>query len=106
MSSVRSSNRLTLLPVISEKAMALIEASRTYTFLVPKYANKLMIARAISDQFQLTPAGINLLVSKGKPQRTLVQRGRRRVNGNRADVKKAYVTLRQGDKIQLFEETK
>src|SRR5687768_7615431 len=97
---------LTLLPVVSEKAMAQAEAGQTYSFLVPLSASKLEISEAVKKQFSVKVAAVNSHRLKGKAQATLVQRGSRRIKGQRSDVKKAVVKLEAGEKISLFEEKK
>ena len=97
---------LLLLPVISEKAVALAEGRHTYTFVVPLSAGKVEIARSIRQRFNVKPVSINSARSQGKATATLVQRGRRRIKGQRSNLKKAYVTLKAGDSISLFEEKK
>lgn len=97
---------MSLLPIISEKALAASEAEQTYSFLVPLGATKLEIAKAVNEQFGVKPKAVNTLRLKGKPKTTMVQRGRRRIKGQRSTVKKALVTLAKGDKITLGEEKK
>jgi large subunit ribosomal protein L23 len=97
---------VTLLPVVSEKAMALSESRNTYIFLVPLSANKIEIAAAVRKQFSVSPTAVTTLRAKGKTQQTLVQRGKRRIKGQRVTVKKALVTLAKGESIKLGEEKK
>ena len=73
-------------PMISEKTIGMIEENK-YTFIVAKDANKIEIAHAV---------GVNTRITKGKVKRM------GRYEGKRADVKKAVVTLREGDSIEMF----
>lgn len=95
-----------LLPVVSEKAVALADTQRTYSFLVDSGTNKIEVARAVSDRFNVKVEAVNITVIKGKPKAGLVKRGSRRIKGQRSDVKKAYVRLKEGESIKLFEEEK
>jgi len=95
-----------LAPLVSEKSVALAEAERTYVFAVPKNANKLQVAKAISEQFKVKVASVRTVIAKGKAKGRLVQRGAKRVSGKRSDIKKAYVKLAEGESIKLFEEKK
>lgn len=97
---------LQLLPVISEKALALAEAEGTYTFIVPKNAGKIELKKAINGRYKVKAKAVNTAILKGKPQASLVKRGSRRLKGQRSDFKKAYVTLAKGDKIELVKESK
>lgn len=92
---------MTLKPRISEKAYALSQTGNVYVFQVPSSANKLTVAQAISDQFEVTVTSVNILTSKGKTKRT-VRKGGRQTYGKRSDIKKAYVTLKAGDTIAVF----
>lgn len=99
---------MTLKPRISEKTYMLSEVRRTYVVEVPGTANKDTVAKAVAAQFGVTVEGVNIVVVKGKTKRT-VRKGGRPIMGKRSDVKKAYVTLKEGDKLPFFaepEETK
>jgi large subunit ribosomal protein L23 len=93
---------LILKPRLSEKAYAQSTSARVYTFVVPKSANKQTVATAVSAQFGVTVTAVNIAVSKGKTVRSYRKRSRA-VAGQRADLKKAYVTLKDGDSIAIFE---
>jgi len=92
---------LTLKPRISEKTYGLSETRNTYTFEVPGDANKHSVARAVNAQFDVTVEKVTIMVVKGKAKRT-VRKGGRPVMGKRSDMKKAYVTLKQGDTLPIF----
>jgi len=82
-------------PIISEKSYAMIEQNR-YTFEVSKTSNKTQIAQAISEIFGVTVTSVNTMNVTGKPRRVRLAKGKTR------DWKKAVVTLKQGDTIDLF----
>lgn len=82
-------------PIVSEKSYELIEQNR-YTFEVAKSASKPQIAQAISEIFGVTVTNVNTLNVTGKPRRV------RLVKGKTRDWKKAVVTLKAGDTIDLF----
>ncbi len=92
---------MTLKPRISEKAYAMSVASNVYVFQVPIDANKVTVAEAVAKQFDVTVTGVNIVVAKGKVKTTYKKRGGRST-GTRVDVKKAYVTLKDGDSIAIF----
>ncbi len=97
---------LTLKPRVSEKAYGLSQTNNVYVFNVPMTANKLTVSQAVAEQFGVTVETVNIVVSKGKSVRT-IRLGNRRArpgSGKRADTKKAYVTLKSGDKIAIFDE--
>ncbi len=94
---------LTLKPRVSEKAYAASKATNTYVFNVPLSANKLTIAEAVSTQFGVTVEDVHVAVIKGKTKQSYRKRSRP-VSGKRVDVKKAYVRLKTGDKLNIFGE--
>ena len=83
-----------LSPVITEKATYLSEQNKV-VFQVAKDATKSEIAEAIQELFKVTVVKVNTLVVKGKTKRW---RGR---PGRRSDVKKAIVTLAEGQSIDV-----
>jgi large subunit ribosomal protein L23 len=92
---------MTLKPRVSEKTYMLSETRRTYVVVVPGDANKDTVAKAMAAQFGVTVEGVNIIVAKGKPKRTM-RKGGRPTQGRRSDFKKAYVTLKEGDKLPFF----
>ncbi|MDO8507722.1 MAG: 50S ribosomal protein L23 [bacterium] len=82
-------------PVISEKSFAHAENGK-YVFVVSTESNKIEIKKAIEKLFKVTVLEVRTVVMKGKVKRV----GRK--FGKRSDFKKAYVTLKEGDKIEEF----
>jgi large subunit ribosomal protein L23 len=81
-------------PRITEKA-AYASENNVFVFNVASDANKIQIKKAIKDTYKVTPTKIAIVVSKPK---TVVFRGRL---GKKSGFKKAYVTLKKGDTIEL-----
>lgn len=96
---------LTLKPRVSEKAyiQSQREGIKTYVLDVPTDVNKHTIARAVSEQFEVTVTSVRTTTVKGKTKQNY-RKGRRPVEGSRSNVKKAYVTLKSGDTLPLFVE--
>lgn len=94
--------QMILKPRLSEKTYGLSMVRNTYTFVVPGDATKHTVARAVSAQFDVTVEEVNIMNVKGKPKRT-AHKGGRPTAGKRSDVKKAYVTLKQGDSLPVFD---
>ena len=82
-------------PIISEKSYSMIEQNR-YTFEVAKTANKTQIGQAIAEIFDVTVTDVNTMNVTGKPRRVRYAKGKTR------DWKKAVVTLKAGDTIDIF----
>lgn len=85
-------------PVISEKTYGLMNRG-VYVFVVDPRATKIEVRQAVEQAFGVKVENVNTLNRKGKATRN------RRTNttGHRPDTKRAIVTLRRGDKIDLFE---
>lgn len=83
-------------PLITEKSTTLM-AEGKYVFEVAKAANKIEIAKAISQIFNVKVASVNTVNVEGK-----VKRMGRSV-GKRSDYKKAIVKLAAGETIEFFE---
>ena len=84
-------------PLITEKANILKEQANKVAFVVDKKANKLEIKEAVERLFKVKVLKVHVSTVKGKPRRV------GRTIGRRPDWKKAVVTLRPGDRIDLFE---
>jgi large subunit ribosomal protein L23 len=87
-----------LRPVVSEKSYALLD-SGVYTFVVHPTANKTEIRQAVEAIFNVEVTNVNTLNRKGKRKRNR----RQATFGTRPDTKRAIVTLKAGDRIDLFE---
>lgn len=83
-------------PIITEKSTENQEKGR-YCFKVNKRANKKEIMRAVKEIFGVEPVSCNIMNVKGKRKRV------RYKLGYTASWKKAILTLKEGDKIELFE---
>jgi large subunit ribosomal protein L23 len=83
-------------PLITEKTSILREDGKTIVFEVATGANKVEIKRAVEQLLGSKVAGIRTSISHGKFKR------QGRFIGQRSDWKKAYVTLREGQKIPEF----
>jgi large subunit ribosomal protein L23 len=85
-------------PRITEKAMG-ASLGQQYTFVVHPEATKTQIRHAIEAIFKVNVIKVNTINVRGKA-RTFARRGQR-TTGRRSDHKKAVVTLKPGQKIEL-----
>lgn len=94
---------ISVTPRATEKAYAQSLSTNTYVFNVPLDANKQEIVAAVESQFEVKVTRIKTLVQSGKAVR--FSRGKNRYPGTttRKDSKKAYVTLAEGNSIQVFD---
>lgn len=95
------SKSMILKPRVSEKAYGQSLKGNVYIFQVPIDANKMTVAEAVASQFDVTVLAVNIMKVKGKVKRT-VRRGGRQTMGKRPDIKKAYITVKEGDHIAIF----
>lgn len=90
-------------PLITEKSMDLT-AEGKYTFEVDIDSNKIEIRYAVEKIFNVKVDKVNTLIVKGKKKSGTDRRGKgKRVTGMTSDWKKAYVTLKPGNKIDIYE---
>jgi large subunit ribosomal protein L23 len=82
-----------LRPRITEKASFIAE-SNIYTFEVSSGATKKQISEAVKIFYKVSPIKINIVKN---PSKEVFLRGKK---GTKSGVKKAYVYLKQGDKIE------
>jgi len=81
-------------PVVTEKASLATEHNQV-VFKVAMDASKPQIKAAVEELFKVKVTGVNTMVQKGKVKRFRGQMGKR------ADVKKAVVTLAEGNSIDI-----
>ena len=88
-------------PLITEKNTRLMELNQ-YTFEVARDANKIQIKDAVERTFGVDVVAVNVMNVRGKERRRASRRGRPGQTGQTAAWKKAIVTLRPGQTIDLF----
>jgi large subunit ribosomal protein L23 len=84
-------------PVVTEKSTMANEESNKFTFVVRRDVNKLEIKQAVEEVFGVHVLEVRTMNNHGKVKRLGFRKGRR------PDWKKAIVTLREGDRIALFD---
>ena len=84
-------------PIITEKSSLLKDEQNKVLFQVDIDANKEEIKQAVEKLFSVTVLGVSTSKVRGKVK------GFRMRKGKRPDWKKAFVTLKEGDKIEFFE---
>lgn len=84
-------------PHISEKATNNAEKGNTIVFKVALDANKVEIANAVEELFEVKVDSVRTVVVKGKTKHRGAKVGRR------SDWKKAYVTLQEGQSLDFVE---
>ncbi|MDE2571548.1 MAG: 50S ribosomal protein L23 [bacterium] len=86
-------------PLITEKSMANTMVQQ-YTFRVAPEATKTQIRHAVEEIFKVNVTKVNTVNVKGK-MKSFARRRARATTGRQSDWKKAIVTLKEGQKIEL-----
>ena len=86
-----------LRPLLTEKITAMRESGNKVAFLVRKDSNRIEIKRAVESALKVKVERVNVMNVRGKTKRL------GRFVGKRPDWKKAVVTLKEGEKLELYE---
>ena len=90
-------HRVLIQPLLTEKVTAMREGSNTVSFLVHPEANRVQIKQAVETLLKVKVERVNVLNVQGKVKRL------GRFSGKRADWKKAFVKLKEGEKLEVYE---
>lgn len=88
-------------PIITEKSTILKEASNRYVFRVDPRANKREIKQAVEKLFNVNVLKVTTAVYRGKVSVVMNRSGR--FVGRKPTWKKAYVTIAEGETIDIFD---
>ena len=99
-----SYQKIIVRPLFTEKMSRLEEEERKYAFQVEKGVNKIEIKRAIAGKFDVEVEKVATMNRAGKEKNMTVRSGGKtiRTQGFRSSWKKAVVTLKEGDVIDLL----
>ncbi|OQW32439.1 MAG: 50S ribosomal protein L23 [Nitrospira sp. SG-bin2] len=84
-------------PLLTEKITGLREKTNTVGFIVHPDANRVQIKQAVESLLKVKVEKVNVLNIRGKVKRL------GRFSGRRSDWKKAFVTLKKGEKLEMYE---
>lgn len=82
-------------PRITEKATTLATVENTYVFDVAPEANKIAVKKAVQELYNVVPVKVNMVTV---PKKAVFMK---RIKGMKGGGKKAYVTLKKGDTIEI-----
>ncbi|MFL2733469.1 MAG: 50S ribosomal protein L23 [Gammaproteobacteria bacterium] len=94
-------NKIIESALISEKASLVGQNANTYVFKVNTSATKNQVKKAIEQKFDVNVIKVNILNVKGKTKRMMNLKGKIR---KKSDWKKAYVSLKSEDRIEIAQE--
>ena len=89
--------KVLLRPLLTEKVTALRESANTVAFVGASRANRIEVKRAVEEMLKVKVERVNLMNVMGKIKRL------GRFSGKKSDWKKALVTLKKGEKLELYE---
>jgi large subunit ribosomal protein L23 len=92
-----SAEGVVISPLVTEKGTIVGETGNQVVFRIRPGASKHQIRDVIEDLFKVTVVKVRTANFLGK------QRRRGRTTGQRPNWKKAYITLKKGDRIEIFE---
>ncbi len=87
-------------PIISEKAESLSDTTNQYTFVVNRAANKIEIAKEVARFYEVEVERVNTINVLGKSVSRNTRGGV--MKGRKTSYKKAIVTIKEGDFIDLY----
>ena len=93
----RDPHQVLLRPLLTEKMTGLKEKQNKVCFLVHPQSNKIEVKRAAEEVLKVKIDSVHIINTKGKKKRL------GRFEGKRSDLKKAILTLKKGEKLELFE---
>lgn len=91
---MKDAYKIIMSPLRTEKGTYLLPFNK-YLFWVDKKANKIEIKNAVEELYKVKVEKVNTLTMRGKNRRV------RYVEGKTPDWKKAIVTLKEGQKIEV-----
>jgi large subunit ribosomal protein L23 len=94
------SKNIIIKPIISEKTEKLTAKGNQYTFIVDKSANKIEIKKAVEKMFTTNVVEVNTAVMPAKAKARNTRSGI--IRGSIPAYKKAYVTLAEGEELDIY----
>ncbi len=89
-----------LKPIVTEKMTAHGEKLNRFGFLVDKKANKIQIKKAVEEMYGVNVVAVNTMIYAGKNKSRFTRTGV--ISGKTNSLKKAVVTLAEGDTIDFY----
>ncbi|MEA1986608.1 MAG: 50S ribosomal protein L23 [Candidatus Marinimicrobia bacterium] len=92
-------------PILTEKITTLSDTQNKYAFQVDRRSNKIQIKKAIEERFDVKVEKVAVINQIGKNKELTIRSGGKviRTSGNTSRKKKAIVTVRKDQKIDLFD---
>ncbi len=94
--------KILIKPLVTEKMNDITQAENKYGFIVDINANKIEIAKAVKERFEVDVIAVNTIRYKGKTKTQFTKKGR--FVGKTSQFKKAIITVAKDQKIDLLDE--
>ena len=97
-------DKIIIKPILSEKSNMLSEQFGKYSFIIDKNVNKIQLKSIIEEKFKVGVSKIAIINCKSKKKNMSIKSGGNllRTSGFRSSRKKAIITLKKGEKIDLL----
>lgn len=89
-----------LRPIVTEKMTGQGENLNRFGFIVDRRANKIQIKKAVEEMYGVNVLAVNTMIYAGKSKSRFTRTGV--ISGSSNSLKKAIVTLAQGDTIDFY----
>lgn len=89
-----------LRPIVTEKMTGQGESLNRFGFIVDRRANKIQIKKAVEEMYGVNVLAVNTMIYAGKSKSRFTRTGV--ISGSSNSLKKAIVTLAQGDTIDFY----
>lgn len=93
-------SQILIRPIITEKMTAQGETEGRYGFEVARSSNKVQIKHAVEKEYGVTVTGVRTMICRGKTRTRYTKTNILR--GSTSSYKKAVVTLKKGEVIDLY----
>jgi len=92
--------RVLIKPLVTEKSNKVTEKENKYVFIVERKSTKPMIKAAVESFFGVNVVAVNTSVTPGKVKSKMTKKGV--IEGRKPATKKAYITLKEGQSIDIY----
>ena len=97
---MQGTKRVLIRPLVTEKSNLVTEKQNKYVFIVDRKSTKAEIKSAVESYFNVDVVAVNTSITPGKVTAKMTKKGM--VSGRKSAAKKAYITLKEGNTIDIY----
>jgi len=97
---MQGTKRVLIKPLVTEKSNFVTEKQGKYVFVVERTSTKDQIKKAVEAYFNVSVVAVNTSITPGKLKSKMTKKGM--VMGRKSAAKKAYITLKEGNTIDIY----